>query len=71
MKRPVEDMLREMEVFREKTVNLLTSLVNWNWARTGQHRDTGRTSIRQYVEYMVEHEGQHLADVRALRAAAE
>jgi hypothetical protein len=52
------------------TPNLLTTLVNWNWARTGQHLESGRMSIRQIVEHMVEHEGEHLHDIRTLRAAA-
>ena len=68
--RPLEQMLDELAEFRVRTVSLLTTLVNWNWARTGQHTDRGRTSIKQLVEYVVEHEAQHLADVRALRAAA-
>ena len=70
LSRPLDDMLRELEEQRAQTVFLLTTLVNWNWARTGQHLERGRVSIRQMVEHMVEHEGQHLADVRALRAAA-
>ncbi|MDE3094802.1 MAG: DinB family protein [Chloroflexota bacterium] len=70
LSRPLDDMLRELEDQRAQTVFLLTTLVNWNWARTGQHLERGRVSIRQMVEHMVEHEAQHLADVRALRAAA-
>jgi hypothetical protein len=68
--RPLEQMLDELHDFRARTVYLLTTLVNWNWARTGQHLERGRTSIKQLVEYMVEHEAEHLADVRRLRAAA-
>ena len=71
MSRPVDEMLAEMREFRADTVALLTSLVNWNWARTGQHLERGRTSIRQIVEHMVEHEGEHIADIRRLRALAE
>lgn len=71
MSRPVDEMLSEMREFRSDTVALLTSLVNWNWARTGQHVERGRTSIRQIVEHMVEHEAEHLADIRRLRALAE
>ena len=48
-------------------VRLLTTLVNWNWARTGQHREAGRMSIRQLVEEMIDHEAEHLNDVRRLR----
>jgi hypothetical protein len=70
LERPIGDMLRELREWREQTVNLLTTLVNWNWARSGQHLEAGRMSIRQIVEHMVEHEEQHLDDIRRLRAAA-
>ncbi|MEX2245777.1 MAG: DinB family protein [Dehalococcoidia bacterium] len=66
--RDIDEMLAELRRSRSTTVELLTSLVNWNWARTGQHREDGRMSIRQMVELMVEHEGEHLADIRALRS---
>jgi uncharacterized damage-inducible protein DinB len=69
VERDIDEMLRELAAFREKTVHLLTSLVNWNWARTGQHRERGRTSIRQLVEYMIEHEAGHLADAQRLATA--
>ena len=69
MTRPIADMLRELAEWRAETVHLLTTLVNWNWARTGQHLEAGRMSIRQIVEHMVEHEAQHLEDVRRLHAA--
>jgi len=68
--RKVPEMLDELELHRALTVRLLTTLVNWNWARTGQHVERGRMSIRQMVEHMVEHEGEHLADIRALRRDA-
>ncbi len=71
MTRSIGEMGRELTAWREDTVQLLTSLVNWNWARTGQHTERGRTSIRQIVEHMVEHESEHLHDIRALRAAAQ
>jgi hypothetical protein len=67
IERDMREMLSELRVQRDKTVRLLTTLVNWNWARTGQHLESGRVSIRQYVESMVEHEAAHLAEVRRLR----
>jgi len=39
-------------------------------ARTGQHLEIGRVSIRQLVEHMVEHEADHLAEIRRIRALA-
>jgi hypothetical protein len=70
MTRDIGDMLHELAELRQDTVQLLTTLVNWNWARTGQHTERGRTSIRQIVEHMVEHEAEHLHDIRTLRATA-
>jgi uncharacterized damage-inducible protein DinB len=70
MTRGLGEMGRELTAWRQDTVQLLTTLVNWNWARTGQHTERGRTSIRQIVEHMVEHEEQHRRDIRTLRAAA-
>lgn len=70
IERDLSEMLRELASIREDTVGLLTSLVNWNWARAGQHTEIGRLSIRQLAERMIVHEGMHLVDVRALRAAA-
>jgi hypothetical protein len=67
LERDLDEMLRELAHYREKTVSLLTTLVNWNWARTGQHLESGRVSIRQLVEIMVEHEAEHLHDLRTLR----
>jgi hypothetical protein len=71
MERDLEDMVRDMRLFRSNTVSLLTSLVNWNWARTGRHLEDGRLSIRQIVEHMIEHEAEHLADIRLAREAGE
>ena len=71
LERGLGELLSELRAFRVDTVELLTTLVNWNWARTGRHLEDGRKSIRQIVEHMVEHEGEHLAGVRQLRELAE
>ncbi len=68
--RTLEEMIGALREFRADTVALLTSLVNWNWARSGQHLERGRVSIRQLVEHMIEHEHEHLEDIRRLRASA-
>jgi hypothetical protein len=70
LERDVQELLREMRHFRQDTVELLTSLVNWNWARTGQHLEDGRVSIRQLVDHMIEHEADHIEGIRRLRAMA-
>ncbi len=41
MERGIDEMLgRAAGCFARSTVQLLTTLVNWNWARTGQHLET-------------------------------
>ena len=67
MDRSIDSMIAELRGFRSQTVELLTTLVNWNWARSGQHLEAGRMSIRQIVEHMVEHEADHVEDIRRLR----
>jgi hypothetical protein len=69
--RDIDEMLGELSAFREKTVYLLTTLVNWNWARTGQHLEWGRMSIRQLVESMIGHEAEHMEHARRLAAAVQ
>jgi len=71
LERSLAEMIGELRQWRADTVQLLTTLVNWNWARTGQHLEDGRVSIRQLVEHMIEHEAEHLEDIRRLRAQAE
>ena len=66
----IEDLLEKLRFWRAETTQLLTTLVNWNWARTGRHLDNGRVSIRMLVEHMIEHEQEHLVNIRRLRAAA-
>jgi hypothetical protein len=67
---PIEALVEKLRYWRGESVQLLTTLVNWNWARTGRHLETGRTSIRQLVEHMIEHESDHLAEIRRLKALA-
>jgi hypothetical protein len=66
----IEALLDQLSYWRSNTVQLLTTLVNWNWARTGRHVEAGRVSIRMLVEHMVEQEADHLAEIRRLRAGA-
>ena len=68
MERTIDSMLAELAEFRADTVQLLTTLVNWNWARSGQHLEAGRMSIRQIVDHMVRHEAGHVEEIRRLRS---
>lgn len=67
---PIDALVERLHRWRSESVQLLTTLVNWNWARTGRHLENGRMSIRQLVEHMIEHEQDHVARIRELAAAA-
>jgi len=60
-------MIDSMREWRLKTVDVLAHAVDWT--RLGQHGDIGRRSLKQWAEYMVEHEAGHLASIRALKSA--
>lgn len=66
----IEDLLMEYTAQRRETVDMLAELVHWNWARPGRHPKLGRISIRQQVELWLEHEDEHLAQIRSLKEAA-
>ena len=60
-------MIDDMREWRLKTVEVLVHAVDWT--RLGQHGDIGRRSLKQWAEYMIEHEAGHLASIRALKDA--
>ena len=66
----LQAVLDELASFRRETVQVLTELVDANWARTGQHLERGTLSIRQHVEHLVDHEVVHLEQIRALKQQA-
>jgi hypothetical protein len=67
---PIEQLLAEFSAQRRETVDMLSDLVHWNWARTARHEELGRISIRQLVDRAVAHDAAHLAQIRALKEAA-
>ena len=66
---PLADLIDEFINQRAETVEMLADLVHWNWARTGRHEERGRISIRQLVDFAIEHDEAHLDQVRALKAS--
>lgn len=66
----IEDLLAEFAAQRAATVDMLTALVHWNWARTGRHATLGKISIRQQVDFWLDHEAEHLAQIHSLKEAA-
>jgi hypothetical protein len=66
----IDELLGEFSSQRSETVDMLADLVHWNWARTGKHPQVGRLSIRQQVELWLEHEDEHMAQIRSLKELA-
>jgi DinB superfamily len=58
-------VIREMREWRLKMVDLLSHAVDWS--RLGQHREMGRRSLKQWGEYLIGHDAEHLAGIRALK----
>lgn len=58
-------MVEEMREWRSKTVDVLIRTVDWT--RLGQHGDIGRRTLKQWAEYMIEHEAGHLESIRSLK----
>ena len=67
---PLAQLLDEFTAQRVETVDMLADLVHWNWARQGRHEERGRLSIRQLVDFAIEHDEAHLDQVRAIKSAA-
>ena len=67
---PLVQLLDEFTAQRVETVDMLADLVHWNWARQGRHEERGRLSIRQLVDFAIEHDDAHLEQVRQLKSAA-
>lgn len=64
------DVLQLIAVIREwrdKTADMLAEQVDWT--RLGQHPEIGRRSLRQWGEFVVAHDDEHIAQIRSLKEA--
>jgi uncharacterized damage-inducible protein DinB len=59
--------LDELATRRGRTVDLLSNAIDWT--RIGQWTGEGRRSFKQLAAYLVGHDANHLAQVRALKEA--
>ena len=63
----LSNLIAEMADWRAKTVETLAHTVDWT--RLGQHAEIGRRSLKQWAEYVLAHDEEHLATIRALKSA--
>jgi len=61
----VMQLIDELASYRAETVRLLRSQPPEGWQRTGRHEVLGTVTLEPYVRHQVEHESQHLAQLRA------
>jgi uncharacterized damage-inducible protein DinB len=60
-------VLREFQGLRAESVAILGALAAQSWQRVGVHPKRGDVSIAWTVEHQVEHDTNHLGQIRALR----
>ena len=63
----VGDLIATISEWRTRTTDLLSNTVDWT--RLGQHPELGRRSLRQWAEFVVAHDDEHIAAIRALKEA--
>jgi hypothetical protein len=61
-------VIGEIATIRGQTVDLLSHAVDWT--RIGQQRGVGRRSLKQFAEYLVLHDNEHLDQIRELKTQA-
>lgn len=58
-------LIAEIREWRTKTADLLSETVDWT--RLGQHPELGRRSFKQWAEFVLAHDQDHLDVIRRLR----
>jgi hypothetical protein len=61
----IGQLIDELAAYRAETVRLLRGLSPEGWQRRGRHEVLGSVALEPYVRHQVEHESQHLAQLRA------
>jgi uncharacterized damage-inducible protein DinB len=60
-------VLREFRALRQETVTLLGALAHQSWQRVGLHPKRGEVTIASHADLHVNHDTNHLNQIRALR----
>ena len=63
----IRALVETVREWRVKTADLLAHAVDWT--RLGQHPELGRRSLKQWAEFVLAHDHEHLAAIRALKEA--
>lgn len=60
-----EELMANADATRAKTLEVMDSLEEGEWAMTGWHASRGEITVDQYYETIYAHEVGHLGDIRA------
>ena len=63
---PAARIVPEVRSWRDETVDLLAGLPPEAWDRQALHEERGEMTLLQIAAHMVEHEAEHIADMRRL-----
>ena len=64
------ELIAGLEATRAKTLDVMNSLQDEDWGRTGRHPTRGLITIEQYYETIYGHELSHAADMKRALALA-
>jgi uncharacterized protein (TIGR03083 family) len=59
-----QELLSLLETTRAKTLEVMATLNDEDWTRTGRHASRGVITVEQYYETIAGHEVQHADDIR-------
>jgi DinB family protein len=65
--RPIEPSLAVVRAVRTASVQLLESLDEAEWARTGRHTESGEYSVERWLKIYAAHPGEHAEQIRRAR----
>ena len=65
--RPIEPSLAVLSAVRTASLQLLESLTEAEWSRTGTHSESGPYSVRQWLAIYAAHPAEHAEQIRAAR----
>jgi hypothetical protein len=67
--RPIQPSLAVLAAVRAASLQLLESLSEAEWSRTGTHSESGPYSVEGWLEIYAEHPRQHADQIRRARSA--
>ena len=68
--RPIEPSLAVMRAVRASSLQLLESLTDADWARTGTHSESGAYSVEEWIRIYASHPHDHADQIRRARAGS-